>query len=223
MLPDFRLTAFEMQTMTGYPHSVFVRLAYDFDIEPSKVVIVAMILHNNWSFDKASILLRQWSVFLSASSLHALFYSVVDTFVGNSSYKPERRFSLYDPQWPSMYSIVDGVPVFCRGDASHYSGKSKSKSVVFQVLVDLAGRPFAWSEGVTGARTDAFAFNLWDPCVHYAEEYIFADLMYMASATALLRGNPTTQRTGMFLLKLKLTLNLLIGADEQGWSTRSCD
>ena len=114
---------------------------------------------------------------------------------------PLNRFIWKDKEWPQFTAAIDGVPIFCRGDAEHFNGKHKGKYVSFQVLVDLVGRPWAWSPGVPGKVHDSKAFEEWSVIKeeHVNSEFWFADTAYIACSHCVtpLKSNMKTTFGGI--------------------------
>ena len=172
----------DYRSLTGYPFLLLDSFSRELNIPLFDIFAVAMILHLNLSYGAAAALLVFLGFDVSESTLCRLVSSVCELVKDSRSYRPERRFMVREPKWPQVTALIDGVPVYCRGTAEFHNDKNGQKSVVFQVVVDVAGRPLAWSEGLPGRRTDAVAIDGWEPFVHCKGEFILADSMYIASA-----------------------------------------
>lgn len=170
-------------TLTGFFLAEVVAFAIEIDVEMRDLTIALMVIHSNLTASVAAVIATALGWDVGESTCDKILRDVADAaWALPKTYRPETRFEYVEPDFPACFSIVDGIPCYCRADASYYNDKNHSKTVVFQVVVNLAGAPFAWSAGVEGSRTDAFAFDKWDAFPHHQREFILADSMYSASA-----------------------------------------
>lgn len=176
------LSVAQIKALTGYTLSVLSCAAMEWGVTFDSMIIATLFLHMNMTFEQLSILLAGYGVKKSESSLRRLFHKVVAAAPAEGYYKPELRKRYSIPEFPQMTAIVDGVPLRCRADAEHYNDKNKAKTVVFQVITDLVGRPIAWNRGETGNRTDAYSADGWVPFPYRPDEFFFGDVMYSSSA-----------------------------------------
>ena len=131
--------------MTGYSLPVVTRLSEILNVDPYKTFVTLILLHLNVTYEQLTWFVRPpSSVPLDESTLRKKYVSVVlkANDVHGSCADVNRRFSVRDPDFVD-FSIVDGVPVFCRGPHDLYNGKTKSKYLSFQWYMMMDGCPLA--------------------------------------------------------------------------------
>lgn len=170
--------------LTGFELTECQVMAGLLELDQRDIIVALLFLHGNCTALHVSYLAR----FVFGYQLQGDACNQILLKVARSAsklpheYRPESRFMYTEDEFPNCFSIVDGVPVYCRANADYYNDKNGAKSVVFQVVTNLAGAPIAWSGGVEGSRTDAYAFDGWNAFRHEKAEFILADSMYSASA-----------------------------------------
>ena len=84
----------------------------------------------------------------------------------------ERRFSVIDKDFADCFSIVDGVPVYCRGERDLYNKKQGCKYLTFQWYIMFDGCPLAVTGPYPGSMHDSEAVRGSNPFPHKSLEWI---------------------------------------------------
>lgn len=182
------ITERECQAIAGFARRTIEVAALRWNAKESDIFAASALAHLNISYEALAFLLPPFlpSARLrdgrSRQSMERMVLRSYRSCPQTRCYAPEERFCYEEPLFPYATCIIDGVCVPCRGGMELYNDKNKQKSILFQVMTLLNGRPLAWSLGEEGARTDAFASNGWEPFPHRTTEVILADTMYQANA-----------------------------------------
>lgn len=170
--------------LTGFSPVTIVTAAMAWKIDKNDLFLALVYLRSGCPFASLAYMSDAWSFDApeSEAGVRDAIYRAFNGCPQERAYKPEGRLKIYNVRFPGATAIVDGVPVRIRGNTDAFNPKYGSKAVVFQVVIDLQGRPLAWSKGLRGSRNDSFALNGWEPFPHFQNEHILADLAYVANA-----------------------------------------
>eukprot|EP00760_Papus_ankaliazontas_P010152 PhM_4_TR14212/c3_g3_i2/m.101600 len=150
------------------------------------VVAALVLLHLNVSDHVLPIIMRGLGYPVGAErtwrdAVAPVFGVAKETCQLVSSLRQPTRFDSRDLLFPTVTSIVDGVPVFTRGPREYFNGKHHDKMLSFQVLVDLQGDLLSYLGPHNGCQHDSQSFTTPPFVEHRCNELILADLAYIGN------------------------------------------
>lgn len=205
-----------VQLLTGFPYSVVATLAAEISaldrkpIDEEDVIAALTMMHTNTSDGVLHYLLRALFPGLGEDCVRKRTLKLLKRAFPLWVCNAESRFDVVDPLFAHVTCIVDGTPVFVRGDDDDYSGHRHGKVLNFTAFVCLDGRPLHYTGPVIGRRHDAAAFHtdtMQAACTesyfsgamfrHYQAECVGGDAGYQGCAHCFthykaLGGNPLT-------------------------------
>ena len=97
------------------------------------------------------------------------------------------RLTKYEPLFPNVTHIIDGVPLLTRGPKDFFNGKHKDKYLSFLVSCDVDGTPVSWSGPWEGRIHDSTAFSMKAVgfAGHLQHEYIMGDKAFVGNRHCL--------------------------------------
>ena len=212
------------KALTGYSHHVVQELSKQIAIDPRKTYVTLSLLHMNVSYEQLAFIVKSTTngKVLDESTLRKDYVKVcleASTKRGSLA-DVNRRFSVTDPDFPDCFSIVDGVPVYCRGPHELYNGKQGDKYLSFQWYMMLDGCPLALTGPVEGSVHDSDAVCMTRPFPHKWKEFVLADLAYISlrhMLTQLKGGLPGPQEEwfDMEFRRVRNRIERIFGALDQ--------
>ena len=148
-------------TVTGFPKVVVDNLhGYCADLPYVDVVAALAAVHTNVQSDVLPwLLIPFYNTLEPTTTLNDRVMKVLERNKRVTIPVADERFRFRDRLFPTVTSIVDGVPVYVRADDTHYNGKKKRKYLSFQVFVTLDGDPLAYVGPHEGSRHDSKCFR----------------------------------------------------------------
>ena len=168
--------------MTGYSANVVRELSRRIEIDPKVTFVTLLLFHVNVTYKQLAWIVQPTTGrVLEESTLRKIW--VARCLAANDKAASladlERRFSVTDKDFADCFSIVDGVPVYCRGERDLYNKKQGCKYLTFQWYIMFDGCPLAVTGPYPGSMHDSEAVRGSNPFPHKSLEWILADLAYI--------------------------------------------
>ena len=168
--------------MTGYSANVVRELSRRIEIDPKVTFVTLLLFHVNVTYKQLAWIVQPTTGrVLEESTLRKIWVArcLAANDKAGSLADLERRFSVTDKDFADCFSIVDGVPVYCRGERDLYNKKQGCKYLTFQWYIMFDGCPLAVTGPYPGSMHDSEAVRGSNPFPHKSLEWILADLAYI--------------------------------------------